>query len=545
MLTSRNRERERLQQEIEDLRLNHRRHNGVGSVAGDSIFERSISRAHQRPGSRASGTTRVSHISDEREEYEKRTAALRDEVAATKLINQELERELNAHLDILTRAEEENRNIKEEKDAIMEDLQAIQAEREEVIANLQEKEAEFEDLREEAIGTIDDLEKELEQKNKRLNRLGKDLENKAEDFAALQEEMKAISETVVQLEDDRDASHRRIKSLEEEMQDTNHELEALEEKLRDTASKKERLEVQSEGYQNEVSFLREEQEGDKIKIGELETNLAVTQERAKNVEDTLQEERRQHEMLSSEEQVEVQKVLNDLNSQLGKAKDEVKKLRKHLSAKEDEASTWKQRLDELENSLREALGDIHGTRASLLKVILANAHPSEHQLTFYRMPASCNHLSTRRLQHSTKPVERLQKRTASFVLAKRCWNLLVWSLADSRICSTKNDKRVRWSVTCLRPINVPTRPSNAVSNKPRPALSSSKPLVQKTGAKQNEWSSSSMRCSGSATTFFSHCGIVFLLYADKTGSEPTASSMAQSWRHPRSLPATSQASAKT
>ena len=49
MLTSRNRERERLQQEIEDLKLLQRRSDGARSVAGDSIFDRSISqigRAH-------------------------------------------------------------------------------------------------------------------------------------------------------------------------------------------------------------------------------------------------------------------------------------------------------------------------------------------------------------------------------------------------------------------------------------------------------------------------------------------------------------------
>ena len=64
----------------------------------------------------------------------------------------------------------------------------------------------------------------------------------------------------------------------------------------------------------------------------------------------------------------VQKVINDLNQQASKSKEEVRRLRKSLSTKEVEATTSKQRLDDLENSLREALGDLSGTRSSLLKV---------------------------------------------------------------------------------------------------------------------------------------------------------------------------------
>ena len=55
MLTSRNREKERLYQEIEDLKLGAR--HGTRSVAGDSIFDRSASRAQGRPASRGSDQT--------------------------------------------------------------------------------------------------------------------------------------------------------------------------------------------------------------------------------------------------------------------------------------------------------------------------------------------------------------------------------------------------------------------------------------------------------------------------------------------------------
>jgi hypothetical protein len=65
----------------------------------------------------------------------------------------------------------------------------------------------------------------------------------------------------------------------------------------------------------------------------------------------------------------VQKVLDGLNIESGKTKDEVRRLRRALSAKEVEASSWKQRLEELEDNLREVLGDVNGTRQSMLAEI--------------------------------------------------------------------------------------------------------------------------------------------------------------------------------
>lgn len=377
MLTSRNRERERLQQEIEDLKLTARRGDGVRSVAGDSIFERSISRAHQRSASRASAATRATQMSDaEHDEYESKLATLRDEISQTKLINQDLERELNQHLNILEDTEKELEELKKDMELQTEDLQALQAERDEALEGLQDKEQECEKLREEAISTIERLEDEIEQKEQERNRLITDLENQNEDFTSLQQEMKNVSESLVQLEDDREANLRKIQSLEQELDDANRELESLDKRLRDANSKNERLEIQLESCRGEISFLREEQEGDKIKIGELEsalntaqTNIQDEKERFRDLEERLAEERRQREILDSQEKEELQKVLTDLNSQATKAKDEVRRLRKNLSSKEVEATTWKQRLDELESNLREALGNLNGTRSSLLKDI--------------------------------------------------------------------------------------------------------------------------------------------------------------------------------
>ena len=363
MLTSRNRERERLQQEIEDLKLNQRRHAGdlsaVRSIAGDSIFERSVSRAHNRAESRMSGNTRMTQLSDaERDDYERRHAALRDELAQVKMINQDLERELNAHLDILQNVEAENKAMKEDKDLTLEDLNALQAERDEAVALVETMEEETEELRREALAEIEALENDLHQKE--------------DDFEALQGEMKSISEKVVHLEDELNASRRKEQQLEQQLEETEAELDRTTEKLRDTQNKNERLDVQLESSQNEISFLREEQEADKIKIGELEASLSAVQTSLQEERERIGEERRQRELLDGEEKAEVQKILDELNEEVGRGREEGKKLRKNLERKEQEASQWKERLETLETNLKEALGDLSGTRSSILKVCLVD-----------------------------------------------------------------------------------------------------------------------------------------------------------------------------
>jgi chromosome segregation ATPase len=413
MLTSRNRERERLQQEIESLKLTVRR-GDVGSVAGDSIFERSISRNHQRSVSRASGVTgatRVTQMSDaERDDYENKYATLRDELSQTKLQYKELDDQLNGHLDLLEQTENKVKEMDHELELQTQDLQALQSERDEALEVLQDKEQECEDLRQQALETIQRLEGEIEQKEQEIGRLVTDLENLTEDFNALQQEMKNVSESLVQLEDDQNASLRKIQNLELELEDANAELGKQDKALSDEKAKNERLEVQLESCQGEIDFLREEQEGDKIKIGELESSLNTAhntiqdeKERFRDLEDRLTEERRQRDILDNQEKQEVEKIITDLNTQLNKLKDDNRKLRKNLSTKEVEATTWKQRLDDLESSLREALGNLNGTRTSLLKVRChwsTNARHTYHIIGYHQTAARprCYHAGTARYE---------------------------------------------------------------------------------------------------------------------------------------------------
>lgn len=374
MLTSRNREKERLYQEIEDLKL-QRRGDGVRSIAGDSIFERSASRAQARSASRTgSDGTRVSRTSDnEREKLENKNGELRDQVSTLKLENQNLKEQLE---DTIADLEALDRAYQGDVDQANEELQLMQTERDDALKSAEEREKEFQALKVEAQEEIDALGDELDEKADEYQRLEVDLRNQDENFQALQSEMRSASEGILRLEEDAQANLQNHKSLQQELDDSNRELESLEKSLFEANSKVQRLTVQAESSQNEIAFLREEQDGDKIKIGDLEsalkthqTHLQSEKDRTKDLDRRLGEERHQREVVGSKEKQEVQRILNDLNREATAAKDEVRKLKKALSSREIEATTWKERLMELENSLREALGDLNGTRSSLLNSI--------------------------------------------------------------------------------------------------------------------------------------------------------------------------------
>ena len=382
MLTSRNREKERLYQEIEDLKLGHRR---GGSMAGDSILERSASRTRERPQSRGSELTRVTAIMPdaEREDLENKNAELRDKVNSEKLANQELQKELDSCMEDFETAIESKRQaevlvdeLQHELAAAESDLQTMQADRDEALKGQEEVEIEFENLRKEAQEEIDALEADAEERAVETEGLQVELANQAENFNALQAEMRAMSEALVGLEDDHDLKTRRIQELERELEDANRELNGMEKAMHEANNKINRLTVQQESSQGEIAFLREEQDGDKIKIGDLESALKNAEnavrdekERVRELEQRLASERHQREVIAGKEKQEVQKYINELNREASNAKDDARRLRKNLSSREVEATEWKERLLELENNLRETLGDLNGTRSTFLKGI--------------------------------------------------------------------------------------------------------------------------------------------------------------------------------
>lgn len=382
MLTSRNRERERLQQEIEDLKLYQRKGGDARSLAGESIFERSISRAHNRAPSRASeAPTQVTET--EREDWDKKEGHLRDQNAELRLKFQELERTHNTHLQYVSVLEGDYQEMENELNEASEDLRALQTERDEALQAFEEKEKDLENLEQEALAEIDKLEKEIESLQsqlqdalKRQTKTQSKLEHTTDGYKGLQGELREITQSVMNLEDEKQANMRTIQTLEEQIAETEDELQKWEQKSKETDQKNHKLEVTQESLHSEITFLREEQEGDKIKIGELEDALNAAQqqiqdeqEKLREVEEGIVEERQQRDTLENKSKADVQRVLDDLNTEGQKTKDEVRKLRRALSAKEVESNGWKQKLDELEASLREVLGEPEGTRQSLLSDI--------------------------------------------------------------------------------------------------------------------------------------------------------------------------------
>ena len=380
MLTSRNREKERLYQEIEDLKLGSRQVGGGRSIAGDSIFERSASRAHIRPPSRTSdAATRITVMSDvEREGYETRNGELRDLNSELRLKVQELTQQLDSLLDELEQFdamkldyETRMQTSEDEIAASTEDLHTMQSERDEALTLREELEAQFDDLKSEAQESINHLEDDLEQGHQELQRLEIEITRCTEESDALRQEIRSVTEGFTRVEDDVRVKVSRIQDLEIENQEINHEMDGLTDQLHESNRKAEKLAIQLENSQNEINFLREEQDGDKIKIGDLEheiktgkTSLESEKERSKDLEKRLTAERNQREVSGSE----AQRVLNDLNREVTASKEESRKLQKGLQSWETEAGTWKSRFSDLENGLRDVLGDWTGTKSSFLNV---------------------------------------------------------------------------------------------------------------------------------------------------------------------------------
>lgn len=368
-LTSRNKEKERLYQEIEDLKL---RMGGTRSVAGDSILDRSASRV--RSHSRASNVTRMSRISDaDRDELEAKINQLRDEVNQLKMDKQNMQSELDEAVQEL-----EAIDLQAEADAntFNQELEALVVERDEALKAAEEQEQAFQALKEEAQTEIDGLGDELDAKADDCDRLNAEVQSLNENLKALQSEMHSASEGLVRLEDDAQQNLARYQKVQAELDDANRELESMEKSLAESESKISRLTVQQESSHNEIAFLREEQDGDKIKIGDLESllkkvhfNLESEREKARELDGRLGEERQQHNMITNKKEKDVQRMITGLNQDVSKTTEELRQLRKTLSTREIELNSWKDKAEEMEESLRTILQDPQASRASLITAI--------------------------------------------------------------------------------------------------------------------------------------------------------------------------------
>ncbi|KAF3908704.1 hypothetical protein AA313_de0210021 [Arthrobotrys entomopaga] len=383
MLTSRNREKERLYQEIEELKLGLPRENNQLVQVGD--YDRAISRVSSNPHNQMADA--------EREDYENANGALRDKISEHKLKIQDLEIELETKLREMDKVVIQRQEFgdlaaeyEEELEVLNADLQVVLAERNEQVRLREELEQDFDNLKEEAEEEIQRLEEEIDIRAGEMEKLEEELRNKDENFGALQEEMRTLSTVVVRLEDSAQERLTRIQELEADLSksqklinDNETEMTTLEKQIHDLTSKSERLGVQQESAQGEIAFLREEQDSDKIKIGQLESamksleeTLKDEKERSRSLSDRLLEERKLMDETRNMNKAEMEKLVNDKNQEILNMKEAARQLKKSLARREGEVKEWKDKLSELENSIREALGDVNA-KADVLKAV-AHVH---------------------------------------------------------------------------------------------------------------------------------------------------------------------------
>ena len=369
-LTSRNKEKERLYQEIEDLKIG--RMGGLRSVAGDSILDRSASRA--RSHSRVSNGTRMSRLSDqERETLETRINELRDEVSQLKLGHQDLQSQFD---EALAELDAVDAQAQADADQFNEELAMLTQERDNALRDAEEQDHAFQQLKGEAQEEIDGLGDELDAKVKECIELEEELKAEVDNVKALQSEMRSAGEGLVRLEEDAQQNLARYQSVKGELDDANRELENFEKSLSEAESKLQRLTVQQESSHNEIAFLREEQDADKIKIGDMESllkkvhlNLESERDKSRDLDRRINEERTQRDAIASQEKQDVQRVITDLNREASGAKDDLRKVRKALSVRDIEAKTFQERLAELEESLRNIIGDPNSSRSTLISAV--------------------------------------------------------------------------------------------------------------------------------------------------------------------------------
>ncbi|RMZ82226.1 hypothetical protein DV738_g1912, partial [Chaetothyriales sp. CBS 135597] len=370
-LTSRNKEKERLYQEIEDLKLG-RMGGGTRSIAGDSILDRSASRA--RSHSRASNGHRFSPMSDqERDGLETKINDLRDEVSQLKLNNTGLQNELDeaiAELDAV------DAQAQADADQFNDELRILTQERDNALRDAEEQDQAFQQLKNEAQDEIDGLGDELDAKVEECERLQQELRAHAQTVRDLQTEMRAMGDGLRRLEEDAHTNLTRYESVKTELDDANRDLEKLENNLNDAQTRIQRMTVQQESHLSQIAFLREEQDADKIKISDFESllkkthiNLESERQRSAELQRRLEEERQQREMLASKKEKDVQKMITDLNREATSAREELRNIRKTLAARETDLASTRDRLSEFENHVRHIVNDPSASSRSLTSAI--------------------------------------------------------------------------------------------------------------------------------------------------------------------------------
>jgi chromosome segregation ATPase len=227
------------------------------------------------------------------------------------------------------------------------------------------------------------LEEILSEKKGLVQRLEAEMSRRGDETVALGREVELLEGRFVSMEGDIRSKTAKIADLESEIETVHREAAALEQAYRDEKDKNSKLTVQQEGHQNEISFLREEQDGFVMKIGQLEDTvknmdhlLALEGERVRDLRESLRDlsesvldEQRQREACEIENLKSLE-TLGDVQQELSAARDEAGELRRQLASGEDQVKAMREHLAGAEADLRKALGDPNGTLASFPTSVL-------------------------------------------------------------------------------------------------------------------------------------------------------------------------------
>lgn len=228
----------------------------------------------------------------------------------------------------------------------------LRTERDDALARLMAAETQFEQDNEYAMNTIEDLDDTVLQKTREVGMLTADLRAREDDIHTLQLEIQSISAGLDRIAEDREASQMTIKELERDVLQATAEVENLEKIVVEVSSAKERLEVQQDSLHDEVSFLREEQANDQIKISEITAALEAAES------GHVGGKQRLHEVAQ-------------LRDEINRLQEEADQSKRSLVAHENDAKLYQDKLNDLENGLRETLDSVAGSSSDLLAEVAA------------------------------------------------------------------------------------------------------------------------------------------------------------------------------
>jgi chromosome segregation ATPase len=249
VLSARNREREQLYQELEELKLQHMR-NGREHPVGEAGHE----------------------------ECESTINDLRDRISEMRIQNQDQRDELESALRDLEQVEQEKLDANEDYQVEIDRLQ-------EVIDQLVKENDELREAKEETERVADELDQEIDalvkEAQDKMAYQEREIRARDEDLIAMKTDMQdALDKAYADIESLEETIHNktsRIENLREQLQELEEEHAKVIQKYEENIQQGSRLQVQQEVSARELQFLREEADNSALKVADfqvLEKKLA-------------------------------------------------------------------------------------------------------------------------------------------------------------------------------------------------------------------------------------------------------------------------------